>query len=206
MKPMKIGKFVVAAAALSIFGSAHAQFDPAVFAKWGSEPVIKFTLVQTYEGERAVTTSGAARANVKDRYEIEFRWNQFESRLIGEPIFKNYPTVTSKLRNSSKECPTPVLASDFEHATVKSVAQGDGAVLLVTLRTDYPAAREPQMCSDASSKQVAARSEEQPVMIAPPGIAVFGLKTGQMPGISVDGDTVTIVEDGFTNVWTISKG
>ncbi|MDZ7627564.1 MAG: hypothetical protein U5J99_04040 [Parvularculaceae bacterium] len=205
MKRMIVGKLAIATAALSIMGPAQAQFDPAIFAKWGSVAVLKFKLVQTYEGERIVIKNGAALATVKDRFEVEFRWNQYEARLVGEPVIKNYPTVMSGVRGSAKECPAPTLAGPFEHATAVSAVQGEGAFLLVTLRTDYPAASEPQMCSQESSKTVPAASEDQAIMVPPPGIAIFGMKDGQAPGITVKGDTVTMRDGELTNVWTIAE-
>lgn len=205
MKRTFLGKLALAAA-MSVMGPAQAQFDPAVFAKWGSVAVLKFKLVQTFEGERAVIKNGAARAMVKDTFEIEFLWNQYESRLVGEPVIRNYPTVMSGVRAIYEKCPAPTLAGPFEHATAVSAAQGDGALLIVTLRTDYPAASEPQLCLSETSTQVPAASEEQPIMVSPPGIAIFGMKDGQAPGITVKGDTLTIRDGDVTNVWTLSKG
>ncbi len=194
----------VTALGLAVQAPAHAQFDPAIFAKWGSTPVLKFNVVETYAAERYVLNGGDARADVTDRYELEFRWNQFESKLVGEPTFTNYPSEVSNVRGSTPGCPPPTLSGDFEHGSVVSMAQSEG-LLVVTLRTDYPAGAVSQMCSD-SMRAVAASSEEQPVMLMTPAIALLGMKTGQMPGLTVEGDTLTMTHDEGTTSWTISKG
>lgn len=182
---------------------AYAQFDSQAFERWGSEEVLKYTVVANFEGTTAVVIGGNGYADVKDRFEIEFRWNQYQAQLVGEPVIRNYPAEIANIHGPDG-CDTPSLTGPYDLATVTAAAPGYSADLHLTVRTELAPAIAPINCIGKTAPTAGEKSEDT-VPFPVHGIAMWGLPKGTMPNISASGDSLTVRDGNWTYVYTLSK-
>lgn len=189
---------------LAAAGAAHAQFNANVFAKWGSVEVLKYSMVATYKGTPQIVDGGVGIADVTDRYDLEFRWNQFDAKLVGEPTFRNYPADAKNVRGPSG-CDAPEISGKIEYVTVKSVSPGPTTDFLIRMDRAMSAANAPVICTGRKAP-VAAKTLQDTETVTVPGIALFGMPAGTSGSLVAKGDTLTIKDGEWTYVYTLSKG
>lgn len=184
--------------------TGQAQFDPGAFERWGSVEVLHYSVVATFDGTAPVVIGGNGYADVKDRFEIEFRWNQYQAQLVGEPVIRNYPAEFANVHGPDG-CDTPSLTGPYDLATVVAVAPGYSADLHLTVRNELAPAIAPVNCAGNTAPTAGEKSEEtMPFPIH--GIAMWGLPKGSLPNMSASGDSLTVTEGDWTYVYTLSKG
>jgi hypothetical protein len=184
--------------------SVAAQFDPAVLARWGSVEVLKYKVVASFSGDSPVVIGGNGSADVTDRYELEFRWNQYNAELVGDPVVRNFPSEAANVHGPGG-CDTPELTGSYELATVLTATLGYGGYLHLNVRNELAPAIAPINCS-GSKGPTPGQISEQIVQLPILGIAMWGLPAEPGSDTSASGDTLTVKDGDWTLVYTLSKG
>jgi len=189
--------------AMLFAAAGHAQFDPQTFERWGSEEVLHYTVVASFDGTAAVVIGGNGYADVKDRFDIEFRWNQYQAQLVGEPVIRNYPAEITNVHGPDG-CDTPSLTGPYDLATVTAAVQGYSADLHLTVRNELAPAIAPVNCIGKTAPTAGEKSDDT-VPFPVHGIAMWGLPGGSVSNMSAAGDTLTVRDGDWTYVYTLSK-
>jgi hypothetical protein len=121
---------------------AFAQ-DIDAMATWTAAAVIHYSVVGEFSGETRImsferTFPVSDSAQVTDRVEVEFDWDQQELKPVGAPVFGNFPSTTAALR-VLEGCPATKIEGAFEFATIvewKELPYPMSGIGLV-LRRDY---------------------------------------------------------------------
>lgn len=187
---------------MSVF-PVHAQFNTEVLGKWGPVEVLKYKVLASFKGEAPVVIGNNGIATVSDRYEIEFRWNQYDAELVGEPLFRNFPAEYENLHGPDK-CDTPKVTGTYDLATVVSVSPGYTADLHLTISNELAAAIAPVNCAGNTAPTPGQITEEiLPLPI--PGISMWAMPAGTAPNMKASGDSLTVTDGDWTYVYTLSK-
>jgi len=181
---------------------AGEQIDQAVLMKWVSVVQVKYTIVGRFEGpDTMIVDEGGGYADVKDRVEIELVWDQTTAKLVGQPVFKNFPTEVSNVRDFEKTCRAPILSSAYEHYTIEKFDDSQGAPSITSTRT-YAAADSAQSCTGGRQLIPAKKVQDVNMYLLPQPIQLAVPQASQDSNVTVDPKTSTIVlkKDGWT--WT----
>jgi len=189
--------------ALSVSLPAAAQFDPDVMQKWATVTVVHYAVVGTFSGSPLVVDAGTGGiADVADRVEIDFDYDQTTAKLVGEPKIVNSPSAFSSLRNGAAGCTPPALHGPYEHFTLVSLKEGLAGQLEMTAQRDLPAADMPRMCSGAP-EAVAARSVTEVDSFVVPGVMTLAMPIEPSSSLTISADrtTLTQVDKGWTWIY-----
>jgi hypothetical protein len=203
MKLLAAGAF----AALGAAPATSAEIDQAVMMKWATVVQINYAIVGEYDGPhtRIVTGGGgvADEAAVKDRVEIDLRWDQTTAQLVGTPTFKNFKSDVVNPRNAEPKCAPPVLTSPYEHYTIEKLENGLGGALQMTAARSYAGASVTTFCTGARVT-VPAKVVREPTDFVVPGAMLLAMPAGsQGPNVTVNPTASTIVtKDGKGWTWT----
>jgi hypothetical protein len=74
------------------FASPASGQDVDAMARWTAATVIRYRVVGEYSGAQ----NGLA--EVTDRLEFDFDWDQTEMKIVGKPVIRNFPTKVGKVR------------------------------------------------------------------------------------------------------------
>lgn len=191
-----------AATTLSAASPATAQFDADVLQKWMTVTVVHYAVTGEFNGSAMVVDAGTnGIAQVGDRVEIGFDYDQTTATLVGEPSIRNFPSTLGDLRNGAEGCTPPTLHGTYEHFTLISLKGGLSGQLEMTVQRDYPAADISQVCTGgAESVQARSVTEVEPFTV--PGVMVLAMPLDPTGSLTVSGDraTMTQAQDGWT--WT----
>jgi hypothetical protein len=120
--------------------SAEAQTieDIEAMSKWMEVEVVHYKIVGDFAGPMLLLGfsneyfTGSVTADVTDRIEIEFDWNQKTHTLVGAPIIRNAPTRIVKVGATNTEgCPgSPKVDVGPEYVTVTSLKPSAAAAVL----------------------------------------------------------------------------
>jgi hypothetical protein len=191
-----------AATTLSAASPAAAQFDADVLQKWMTVTVVHYAVTGEFSASAMVVNEGTnGIAQVGDRVEIGFDYDQTTATLVGEPTIKNFPSTLSPLRNGAEGCTAPTLHGPYEHFTLISLKEGLSGQLEMTAQRDYPAADMPRVCT-GGAEAVPARSVTEVESFTVPGVMILAMpldSTGSLI-VSVDRATMMQVNGGWT--WT----
>ena len=193
-------------AVLCITMPAAAQMKMDVMQKWMTVTVVHYAVVGEYSADTLIVNAGTSGyAEVKDRVEINFDWDQTEAKLVGEPTFKNFASEMGALRNGAEGCQVPTLDGPYEHFTLQSVKQGMSAQLALTAQRNYPAAGMPRDCT-GGPESVPAKSEELNEELTVPGTMILAMEmeAGGNPTISPDGNSLIFTDKGWTWTYTLT--
>jgi len=149
-------KALSAAFILPLLGAspAFAQ-DVEAMAKWTAATIIRYRVVGEFSGPATILSGTkskrTATAQVTDRVEIDFDWDQNEMKIVGKPVIRNFPTKIGTLVAPPK-CAAPKVEGPLEHATVtlvddSSMERMSGVVTLKTSR-EQPAGAVCQFALD----------------------------------------------------------
>jgi len=214
---MKIltGSLPVIALAFGVASANAQQPNMELMAKWSAIAVIHYDVVAEYAGDVEILRGPrgfAYSAQVTDRVEVAFDWNQNETKLVGKPVIRNCPTMVTAAA-PKPECPPVRMSGAYEHADVTDVKGMDynPALDLVTSRTfpagaiPYPGEHATGKCGDAWDES-AARSEPTSLGILVVPAMYLAMPTAVGPGITVrnDGKTITAVQSGWTYTYTLT--
>jgi hypothetical protein len=63
--------------------------------KWSAAEIVHYDVLADFSGEVEIMRAQGTpyRTQVKDRVEVGFDWNQNETKLVGTPVVKNFPTT-----------------------------------------------------------------------------------------------------------------
>jgi hypothetical protein len=181
---------------------AAAQVNTDVMQKWAVVKVVRYTVAGEYSAETLVVNAGTSGyAEVKDRVEMTFDWDQTEAKLVGEPVIKNLPSEIGAMRNGAKGCRAPTLNGKYEHFTALSLKEGLGGQLEMSVRRDFPGAAMPVACT-GGSEAVPAKSTTESREFIVPGTMVLAMpaQPGGQLTVSPDGKSMIVVDKGWT--WT----
>ena len=189
-------------AVLSAAAPAAAQFDAEVMQKWATVTVVHYTVTGTFSANTLVVAAGTSGlADVADRVEIGFDYDQTAAKLVGEASIVNFPSTFASLRNGAEGCTPPTLHGAYEHFTLVSLKEGLGGQLEMTAQRDFPAADMPRMCS-GGTEAVAARSVTEVETFVVPGVMILAMPIEPSNSLTVSADrtSLTQVDKGWT--WT----
>lgn len=190
------------AAILSIASPATAQIDTDVMQKWMTVTVVHYSVTGEYAADTMVVNAGTnGIADVRDRVEIGFDYDQTTAKLVGEPTFKNFASEVGSLRNGAEGCTPPTLHGAYEHFTLMTLQEGLSGQLEMIAQRDYAAADMPRVCTDGP-EAVAARSVTETDSFVVPGVMILAMPLDSNGGLTVSADraTITRIADGWT--WT----
>jgi len=122
---MKMKRTVFPAFLLGVALSAPAQAqDVNAMAKWTAATVVRYRVVGEYSGPATIVSGTKSKrtgtAQVTDRVEIDFDWDQTEMKIVGKPVIRNFPTTVVTLI-APPQCAAPRVEGPLEHATVLSM-------------------------------------------------------------------------------------
>lgn len=201
------------AAPLAVAWSAPPAFaqDVDAMAKWTAATVIHYSVVGEFSGETRImsferTFPVSDTAQVSDRVEVEFDWDQQEFKPVGTPVFRNFPSTTGVLR-VLEGCPATQVEGVFEFATItewKELPYPTSGIGLV-IRRDYVGGAIPHPARESGAgacghrwDPIAEKSETYESAVgAPPAMALA--MPGSIP-ISADGKSLIETREGWT--WT----
>lgn len=118
-------QFAIAGAALlallALPSRAPAQ-DMEAMSRWATAKVVHYHVTGDFSGSTKVLKNKATdlAGKVSDHVEIDFDWDQTQQKIIGDPVFTNFPTKIESL-DSTPGCATPKLNGPFEYFTFQSV-------------------------------------------------------------------------------------
>jgi hypothetical protein len=149
---------------------------------------------------------------VKDRVELAFDWNQNETKLVGTPVIRNFPSTVIPAP-VKPGCPPVRVDGAYEHADVTSAKGVDYSPgLELTVQRTFPAGAIPYpgvhatgKCGDAWDES-AARSETTTLGILVMPAMYFAVPSAAGKGVVVgkDGKTITAVQGDWTYTYTLS--
>jgi len=189
-------------AAASFAAPATAQFDAEIMQKWMTVTVVHYAVTGVYAADTLIVNAGTSGyAEVEDRVEIGFDWDQTEAKLVGEPTIENLPSKTGALRNGADGCRAPTLGGPYEHFTLQSLTDGLAGQLAMSVQRDFPAAEMPVACT-GGSETVPARTETEIGDFVVPGTMILAMpqEAGGQLTVSPDGESMIFVDKGWT--WT----
>jgi hypothetical protein len=197
----------LAAATLSV-SRASAQ-DVNAMARWTSLKVVHYHAVGEFSGP---IDEGGVSASVIDRVDIEFDWDQKESKLVGQPVIKNVPTKVGAIKHDVLDtCPAPRVEGTFEYWTVVEITS-TVMQLQLQVRRDHPDVATPYgddrrgaaaKCGDLWNK-AAAKSETFTVALLVPPAMVLAVPEAGAFEITKDGKSIIMKEDTDGWVWTLT--
>lgn len=160
--------------------------DMDAMSRWASARVVHYRVVGDFSGATKVLKNKAAdlAGKVSDHVEIDFDWDQTQQKLIGNPVFKNFPTKVESV-DKGAPCAEPNISGPFEYFTFQSV---QAAAMMFTFEgtRDLPAGSfqyqsEQGGCgtvrATATSEQVTARMQVAMGMM---------LAMGATPGLEME--------------------
>lgn len=187
-------------------GAQTPAVDMDLMAKWSAVTVVHYAVTGEYNATPTVIrgAKGYRRdANVTDRVEIGFDWDQNETALVGTPTFKNFPTTVSMI--AVPTCPPARINGAYEHWDLVSVKQVS-TVLQLAVKRSYPAASIPyageaQPCG-VGWDDAAAKSETSDVMLLVLPTLYFAMPSAGGATVSISKDGKSMVLDDRNNGWT----
>ncbi len=208
MKNILISAFAFAAG-LSLAAPALAQMDQATMMKWMDATIVHYEVVGEFKDRVLIVHSGGGGyAQIADSMTLSFDFDITESKLASMPTFTNKATTMGALEPGEPGCNPPVLAGKYEHRTIEEVTEGFGGMLTLKVRTEFPGALSPQVCTDAGIREQA-RSDYDEVQFVVPGIMTFAMdpaSLGDKMILSKDRGSMTVKGlDGWSYVVTPSK-
>ena len=178
----------------------------ALMAKWSAVTVIHYAVIGEYNATPTVIrgAKGFRRdANVTDRVEIGFDWDQNETALVGTPTFKNFPSTFSMIAEPT--CPPAKINGVYEHWDLVSVKQFSTVLQLAVKRSipagSIPYAGEGTPCGEAWD-DAAAKSETSDVMLIVPPTMYFAMPSAGGATLSISKDGKSMILDDRANGWT----
>jgi hypothetical protein len=177
------------------FASPAAGQDIDAMARWTAATVIRYRVV----GEYAGVQNGLA--EVTDRLEFEFDWDQTEMKIVGKPVIRNFPTKVGKV-GAGPGCGPYKIEGPLEFATVTAVevhpTMGMSGVLVLKSTQDEPASAT---CSIGDSGVPVWTTWKAKTVSHDIGFMVGQPVMLGLPGQSTpDGKSLIVKGDGWT--WT----
>ena len=141
---------IVTTAVLACLPAWSSAQDVNAMARWAALKVVHYHLVGEFSGEATIMISAqdfSAAAQVTDRVEVDFDWDQTEMKTVGKPIVKNFPTKLGAITKRTG-CPSPRIEGAFELSTVTTVT-GSVGILSLEHKRDQPGGAIPWSALDA---------------------------------------------------------
>lgn len=129
--------------AASPAGAQGAQ-DIDAMAKWTAASVIRYHVVGDYSGPTKILSGKqwSADAQVADRVEFDFDWDQTEMKIVGKPTIRNFPTKVGTV-GVGRACPPTKVEGPFEFAIISAVelhpVMGMSGMLVLKATRNQPA-------------------------------------------------------------------
>ena len=141
---------IVTMAVLACLPARSYAQDVNAMARWTALKVVHYHLVGEFSGDATIMSSAqdfSAAAQVTDRVEVDFDWDQTEMKTVGKPIVKNFPTKVGAITRRTG-CPSPRIEGAFELSTVTTVT-GSVGLLSLEHKRDQPGGAIPWSALDA---------------------------------------------------------
>jgi hypothetical protein len=199
--------------ALAAFGNSATPQDIEAMAKWTSYQIVHYKVVGEFSGEATVLTGSgrtaitAMRANLTDRIEVEFDWDQQEFTLVGKPVIRNFPTKLGSFVSpllgpnlNAKACPAPKMAGAPELVTGLSVKNDEalrmsGYVTLEVRRElpggSYPSFGDTDTCGEVWETSKPVNETTAMTLMAVPGM-YLAMPTAD-GGMKISADKTSII-------------
>lgn len=207
-------KLLLVPALLLFAGPASAQ-DLEAMAKWTSYTVVHYKVVGEFSGETVLLKGSGQRvptmilAQVTDRIEIEFDWDQQEFNLVGKPVIRNFPTKVGSTifpqlapQLNSKTCPALKLNGPLEIMTGVALKADEAmrmsGVVTLEYRRDqpggsYPAFGDTDTCGEIwESSQPVPETSPMSLMAIPGMYLVMPIPDGQ-GGMKISADKKSLI-------------
>lgn len=181
---------------------AAAQFDQAVLMKWAMATKVRYDVAGVFHSPKVLIIGDGGDADVTDRVEMSFVYDQTGEGMVGTANVKDYPSVTTKIRTREKGCDAPNVSDPYEHHTIRKVENGLGGYLHITSVVKFAGGDAPALCAGARVK-IASKTEESVDQFFVPAATLLALPSD--PGNStlvVDPKTDTIVSKDGGWTWT----
>lgn len=188
---------------------AFAQ-DVDAMAKWTEAKVVRWKVVGEFTGT-TVILSGATfsrSAQVADRVEIEFDWDQYEMKVVGTPVLRNFPTKVGAFTpgpTTFGECPAPRIEGTLELLTAVAMKEAMGGPAVEVKRDQpggaipYPGASATGKCGDAW-ETAAPKSELTTKSLMFPSPMVLAMPPRKGLDTTPDRKSIILKSEGW--VWT----
>jgi len=188
----------------SLAGSAAAQFDQAIVMKWADVAKVRYQVVGEYHDPNTLVISGGTNgyADVRDRAELDFIYDQTGGGLVGPARFQDHPSRVTGLRNGAKGCAAPTIKDPYEHFTILKVENQPGSGLMLTTVRKLAAGQVPAVCTGAPQSHPGRMKEEQ-VQLTVPSPSLLGLSEKDSDAslrAFPKTDTIVVRDGGWT--WT----
>lgn len=181
---------------------AQAQFDQQVLMKWAGVTKVRYEVVGEFHQPQTLVIGDGGDAEVRDRVEMTFIYDQTGAGLVGEVAVQDFPSTVTDVRSREKTCEAPEIDAPYEHYTVRGVENGVGGYLHVTSVRNYAGGNAPALCS-GSRVDIAARTEEALDQLVVPAATLLALPTnsdGSNLVADPGTDTIVVQEGGWS--WT----
>jgi len=205
MKPMKLS---IALCFLSLWQLAPAQeekVDMEAMMRWSGADIVRYHIVGVYQAQTNVIGGGNAigYADVSDRVVIDLKWKLSESKLVGQPVFKNEKSTVSNLRDYEPKCLPPKLKGEYEHFELLGIKDGLAGALELDVRTTYPEAEVVQFCT-GKFKSVPGKVRTEPMDFTVLSPVMFAMPLPDSDSLRVSKDKKSLIskKDGWT--WTFT--
>lgn len=198
---LSFGTIVVTALAIALTApEARAQdIDAELLLKWGGAQTVHYDVVAEYAGEMTILRGSnrwGGEALVKDRFEVSFDWSPVQTKLVGKPVFKNFPsTVPPDI--FARSCAQPPITGNYDHVEITDVKPSVLGLELAVKRT-YPAGQIPYLNEVGKCGLIAspAKTETLTHEIIPPSGTFFATPHLAPKNVTVgkDGKTIVVVD------------
>lgn len=171
--------------------------------KWGSADVIRYHIVGVYLGRAYIASDGSGQADITDGLTVDLTWKLSESKLVGQPTFRNVKTVVKNVADREPKCLPPVLNGEYEHYEVLSIREGMAGALELQVRTSYPQVEVVQFCT-GSRKAVPAKTQTRPeefVVVSP---VMFGMPLPDSDDLRISPDKKSMIVRKAGWTWTLT--
>jgi hypothetical protein len=178
------------------------QPDMQEMMKWARVTVVHYDVAGEFKGEAMIMTAGGGfneRAQVTDRVEFAFDWNQQTMEFVGQPKIQNFPSTLGAIK-AIPTCPAAKPSGPYEHWTVLGMKAVAGSVEL-SVRTDYAPGQMPVVCG-GSWKTVPTSSTTETELWGVPAATVMAMPPSANMTKSKDGKSFIVTKDEWT--WTFT--
>jgi hypothetical protein len=217
---------------LMLFARPAAAQDVEAMAKWTAYQIVHYKIVGEFSGETILMKGSGQKvpttiqAQVTDRIEIEFDWDQQEFNIVGKPVIRNFPTKVGSIifpqlgaNLSSKNCPALKLNGALEFLTGMTLRTDDATrmsgIVTLELRRDqpggsYPAFGDTDTCGEIWETSKAVSETSTLSLMAVPGMyLVMPIPANQGMKISADKKSIILTADrpgasGYGWTWTVT--
>jgi hypothetical protein len=204
---------VLVAGSVPLAAGDRQQVDMELYMRWAQAQLVHYDVVADYSGQTPILV-GAAKASVKDRFEVSFDYVPMSGTITGKPVFKNVVTTFSTV--FEVVCAKPQVNGPYEHLDIVDTKPAK-TTLELTIKRSFPSGALPGR-SDTTGEcglgPVAAHVETlvdkipaiPGMFFAMPGKTPTHIQIGEHSSqtgavtFAKDGKTI-VVDDTATNGW-----